>query len=104
MATPRSTHLHTAKNLLRYLSGTIYLAICFRRLLALEGVIGLLSPVGFANSNFTGDLATLRSTYGYLTKLVSGIVSWKSKRVTIIVLFTTKAETDTLTKAIREVQ
>ncbi|KAK2066323.1 hypothetical protein P8C59_000152 [Phyllachora maydis] len=63
-----------------------------------------LVPIGFSNSDFTGDKATSKSTYGYLYKLAGGPISWKTKRATTIALSTLEAETDRLTEAIREVQ
>ncbi|KAK2074172.1 hypothetical protein P8C59_008399, partial [Phyllachora maydis] len=60
--------------------------------------------IGFSDSDFTGDKATSKSTYGYLYKLASRPISWKTKRATTIALSTLEAETDGLTEAIREVQ
>ncbi|KAK2075449.1 hypothetical protein P8C59_009577 [Phyllachora maydis] len=63
-----------------------------------------LVPIGFSDSDFVGDKATSKSTYGYLYKLAGGPISWKMKRATTIALSTLEAETDGLTEAIREVQ
>ncbi|KAK2066954.1 hypothetical protein P8C59_000732 [Phyllachora maydis] len=63
-----------------------------------------LVPIGFSNSDFIGDKATSKSTYGYLYKLAGRPISWKTKRATTIALSTLEAETDGLTEAIREVQ
>ncbi|KAK2068852.1 hypothetical protein P8C59_003468 [Phyllachora maydis] len=63
-----------------------------------------LVPIGFSNSDFTGDKATSKSTYGYLYKLAGRPISWKTKRATTIALSTLEAETNGLTEAIREVQ
>ncbi|KAK2069088.1 hypothetical protein P8C59_003695 [Phyllachora maydis] len=63
-----------------------------------------LVPIGFSDSDFAGDKATSKSTYGYLYKLASRPISWKTKRATTIALSTLEAETDRLTEAIREVQ
>ncbi|KAK2072714.1 hypothetical protein P8C59_007051 [Phyllachora maydis] len=62
-----------------------------------------LVPIGFSDSDFAGDKATSKSTYGYLYKLAGGPISWKTKRATTIALSTLEAETDGLTEAIREV-
>ncbi|KAK2068886.1 hypothetical protein P8C59_003502 [Phyllachora maydis] len=59
-------------------------------------------PIGFSDSDFTGDKATSKSTYGYLYKLAGRPISWKTKRATTIALSTLEAETDGLTEAIRE--
>ncbi|KAK2071811.1 hypothetical protein P8C59_006206 [Phyllachora maydis] len=63
-----------------------------------------LVPIGFSDSDFTGDKATSKFTYGYLYKLAGRPISWKTKRATTIALSTLEAETDRLTEAIREVQ
>ncbi|KAK2068790.1 hypothetical protein P8C59_003411 [Phyllachora maydis] len=63
-----------------------------------------LVPIGFSDSDFAGDKATSKSTYGYLYKLAGRPISWKTKRATTIALSTLEAKTDGLTEAIREVQ
>ncbi|KAK2068625.1 hypothetical protein P8C59_003257 [Phyllachora maydis] len=63
-----------------------------------------LVPIGFSDSDFTGDKATSKSTYGYPYKLASRPISWKTKRATTIALSTLEAETNGLTEAIYEVQ
>ncbi|KAK2074608.1 hypothetical protein P8C59_008802 [Phyllachora maydis] len=63
-----------------------------------------LVPIGFSDSDFAGDKATSKSTYGYLDKLAGRPISWKTKRATTIALSTLEAKTDGLTEAIREVQ
>ncbi|KAK2070637.1 hypothetical protein P8C59_005114 [Phyllachora maydis] len=63
-----------------------------------------LVPIGFSDSDFAGDKATSKSTYGYLYKLASRPISWKTKRATTIALSTLEAETNGLTEAIHEVQ
>ena len=108
---PLSCHLNAAKTLLRYLKGTKDLAINYGVLLT-----GLISdiikdipydpllPLGFSDSDFASDKVTSKSTYGYLFTVAGGPVSWKSKRSSIIALSTMEAESDALTKAIRETQ
>ncbi|KAK2066414.1 hypothetical protein P8C59_000238 [Phyllachora maydis] len=63
-----------------------------------------LVPVGLSDSDFTGDKATSKSTYGYLYKLAGRPISWKTKRATTITLSTLEAETNRLIEAIRKVQ
>ncbi|KAK2068522.1 hypothetical protein P8C59_003156 [Phyllachora maydis] len=63
-----------------------------------------LVPIGFSDSDFAGDKANSKSTYGYLYKLAGRPISWKTKRATTITLSTLEAETDGLIEAIREVQ
>ncbi|KAK2069722.1 hypothetical protein P8C59_004276 [Phyllachora maydis] len=61
-----------------------------------------LVPIGFSDSDFIGDKATSKSTYGYLYKLAGRPISWKTKRATTIALSTLEAETDGLIEAICE--
>ncbi|KAK2068854.1 hypothetical protein P8C59_003470 [Phyllachora maydis] len=63
-----------------------------------------LIPIGFSDSDFIGDKATSKSTYGYLYKLAGRPISWKTKRATTIALPILEAETDGFTEAIRKVQ
>ncbi|KAK2074411.1 hypothetical protein P8C59_008619 [Phyllachora maydis] len=63
-----------------------------------------LVPIGFSDSDFTGDKATSKSTYSYLYKLAGSPISWKTKRATTTALSTLEAETNRLTEAIRKVQ
>ncbi|KAK2070919.1 hypothetical protein P8C59_005380 [Phyllachora maydis] len=63
-----------------------------------------LVPIGFSDSDFAGNKATSKSTYGYLYKLAGRPISWKTKRATTIALSTLEAKTNGLTEAIREVQ
>ncbi|KAK2066277.1 hypothetical protein P8C59_000108 [Phyllachora maydis] len=63
-----------------------------------------LVPIGFSDSDFTGDKAISKSTYSYLYKLASRPISWKTKRATTITLSTLEAKTDRLIEAICKVQ
>ena len=108
---PLSYHLNAAKNLLRYLKGTKNLAINYG--IPLTGPISdivkdipynPLLPLRFSDSDFTSDKITNKSTYGYLFTMAGGPVNWKSKRSSTITLSTIEAESDALTKAIRETQ
>ncbi|KAK2067955.1 hypothetical protein P8C59_001654 [Phyllachora maydis] len=58
-----------------------------------------LVPIGFSDFHLAGDKATSKSTYGYLYKLASGPISWKTKRATTIALSTLETETNGLTEA-----
>ena len=104
-----SCHLNAVKNLLRYLKGTKDLVISYG--VPLTGFISdivkdipydLLLPLGFSDSDFISDKVISKSIYGYLFIVAGGLVSWKLKRSSIIVLLTMEAESDALTEAIRE--
>jgi hypothetical protein len=48
--------------------------------------------VGFADSDWGGDLTTRRSTTGYLFTLAGAAISWSSKRQPTVALSSTEAE------------
>jgi len=96
---PLQTHLNAGKNLLKFLSGTEKLAICYGR----KGLTSDLQPIGYCDSDFAGDRESFRSTYGYVFKFAGGPISWKSKRATTVVLSTLEVETDVFIEGIREV-
>ncbi|KAK2069299.1 hypothetical protein P8C59_003891 [Phyllachora maydis] len=131
---PIKSYLNAAKNLFKYLNSTKDYSICFSyngntvadlgpklsnssntttKLIDSRNSKGSsrtsiinssLVPIGFSDSDFAGDKATSKSTYGYLYKLAGRPISWKTKRATTIALSTLEAETNGLTEAIREVQ
>ena len=61
-----------------------------------------LLPLGFSDSDFTSDKVINKSIYGYLFIMAGGPVSWKSKKSSTIALLTMEAESNALTKVIRE--
>ncbi|KYK58962.1 hypothetical protein DCS_00089 [Drechmeria coniospora] len=93
-----SLQLSAGKNLLRYLKGTIDLAICYWSKLTTPNLSG------YSDSDFAGDLDSSKSTYGYLFTLAGGPICWKSKRASTIALSTVEAESDALLEAIRELK
>src|SRR6266566_3085084 len=96
---PFQTHLNAGKNLLKFLGGIEELAICY----GCKGLTNGLQPIGYCDSDFTGDRESSKSIYGYVFKFAGGPISWKSKRASTIVLSTLEAETNALTEGIREV-
>ena len=97
MQTPSKNHLNAAKSLLRYLNQTKNYYIEYNSK-------GNLIPKGFFDSDFAGDKASSKSTYGYLFKISGGPVSWKSKKGSTVCLSTTEAEYTALTEATKEVE
>ena len=104
-----SYYLNAVKNLLRYLKGIKDLVINYGvPLISLISDIikdilyDPLLPLRFSDSDFTSDKVISKSIYGYLFIVAGGLVSWKLKRSSIITLSTMEAESDTLTKVIRE--
>ena len=106
---PLFCHLNTVKNLLRYLKGTKDLVISYGVPLTspISNIVkdipyDPLLPLGFSDSDFTSNKVTNKSTYDYLFIMAGGLVSWKSKRSSIITLSTMEAESDALTEVICE--
>lgn len=85
MAKPTELHLMAAKRILRYLKGTIGLGVFDKK----GGCEGL---VGYADSDYTGDIEDRKSTSCYVFMLGSGAVAWSSKKQPIVTLSTTEAE------------
>lgn len=96
---PTIAHLTAAIGLLGYLKGTKDLAISYK---GIPEPLKLTQPLGYSDSDFSGDRTTSKSTYGYLYLMANGPVSWKSKRSSTIALSTLEAESDALLEAIRE--
>ena len=67
LSQPSITHLNAAKNLLRYLAGSINLVVILGKDTDLE-------PKGFTDSDFAGSKDS-KSTYGYLFKIAGGPIS-----------------------------
>ena len=76
-------HWMAAKNVLRYLKGTLGYAICYD---------GCTSIAGFTDSDWAGDIYTRKSTNGYIFKAGNAAVSWKSKLQSVVAHSTLEAE------------
>lgn len=81
----KEMHLQAAKRILRYLQGTTYYGLFYKK--------GEKSNLfGFTDSGYAGDIDDRRSTSGYVFMLGSGAVSWSLKKQPIVTLSTTEAE------------
>jgi hypothetical protein len=85
MGKPTELHLLAAKRILRYLKGTTGLGILYKK-------GGDERLVGYADSNYAGDLEDRKSTSGYVFMIGSGAVAWSSRKQPIVTLSTTEAE------------
>jgi hypothetical protein len=72
LARPYIEHLKVAKNLLRYLLGTKFLAIIYRG--DPKGIASK-SLISYYNSDFARDKKTSKLTYAYLFKLANKPIS-----------------------------
>ncbi|KAK2987941.1 hypothetical protein RJ640_003419 [Escallonia rubra] len=84
MQAPKKPRLEAARRILKYLQGTIDFGIMYRR--------GGYKINGFCDADYARDKSTRRSTTGYCFNLISGAISWCSKRQPTVSLLTTEAE------------
>jgi len=78
-------HWKAVKKVLRYLQGTKYHMLTYRRFDHLE-------VIGYSDSNFTGCVDTRKSTLGFVFLLAEGVVSWKSAKQSVVAASTMEAE------------
>ena len=81
---PTAEHWIAAKRILRYLRGTINMA------LVLGGFECKLQ--GLSDADWAGDVNDRKSTTGFVFTLGAGAISWKSRKQTTVALSTTEAE------------
>ena len=92
---PTEAHLTAVKRILRYLKGTINLALKYK-----EDETN--SLIGYSDADWAGDLDDRYSTTGNLFLLAGGAVSWVSKKQHVVALSTTEAEYIALSLAAQE--
>jgi len=85
MATPRSTHFSTVLRILRYLNGTLFHGLHFSSKSPLE-------LHAYTNANWAGDPTDRRSTTGYCFLLDTFLISWPSKKQSVVARSSTEAE------------
>ena len=85
MAAPRSPHYATVLRILRYLKGTIFdgLHFSFHSSLTLQAYLDV---------DWAGDLTDRRSTTGYCFLQGDSLISWRSKKQTVVARSGTEAE------------
>jgi hypothetical protein len=84
MQSPTERDLLNAKRVLRYVKGSLDLALLYP-------AGGGIEMKSYADSDFAGDIKTRKSTSGNLI-IIGGPVSWKSERQHIVALSSTEAE------------
>ena len=85
MSNPSAEHLTYAKQVLRYLAGTVDLGIMFQR----DAVESL---HGYCDADYAGDLEKRKSTSGFVFIRAGGAVSWSSKLQSTVAQSTCEAE------------
>jgi hypothetical protein len=96
LSKPRQTHMTAAKNILRYLKGTINYGLCISNEIDYK-------LTSYTDANYARDLDTRRSTYGIIHKLGNSPIEWSSKRQPTVALSTTEAEYRVLSKAAKDI-
>ncbi|KAE8727554.1 putative ribonuclease H protein [Hibiscus syriacus] len=97
MHDPGEGHWQAVKWILRYLRQTVDVGLVFEQDEALGQCV-----VGYADSDYAGDLDKRRSTTGYLFTLAKAPVSWKFTLQSTVALSTTEAEYMAVSEAVKE--
>jgi hypothetical protein len=82
---PRHVHLVAAKNVMRYLKGTLDYGLSY------DGDHNF-TLSGYTNSDWVGSVSDRKSTLGCCFSLGSTMISWQSRKKSSIALSTTEAE------------
>ena len=94
-ANPTQSHLTAAKRILRYLKGTAYLGLSYKK--CADGNL-----IGYSDADWAGDVDDRHSTSGNVFLLAKGAVSWLSKKQATVALSTAEAEYVALSAATQE--
>ena len=92
---PTELQWQGVKRLLRYVIGTIKHGICFKADHSLE-------PLGYVDADWAGDVATRKSTSGYMFVMAGGAISWCSRQQEVVALSSTEAEYISLCTGVKE--
>ncbi|PKU78069.1 putative mitochondrial protein [Dendrobium catenatum] len=84
METPTTSHLKTAKRILRYIKGTIHFGLLYSS-------SNDFRLVGYSDSDWAGDMDDRKSTTGYVFFMGDTTFTWMSKKQPIVRLFTCEA-------------
>lgn len=85
MAAPRSIHFTVVLCILRYIKGTLGHGLQFSSQ-------SFLVLFGFSDADWAGDLTDRRSTIGYCLYLGNSLISWRSKKQTVVSCSSTESE------------
>ncbi|KAH9740738.1 retrovirus-related pol polyprotein from transposon RE2 [Citrus sinensis] len=96
LAAPTVLHWQSCKRLLRYLQGTAHFGLQFHH-------SGSLNLTAYSDADWGSDPDDRRSMGGYCMFLGSNLVSWSSKKQTLISRFTAESEYRALASATSEV-
>ena len=85
MHNPRKVHLQVAHRILQYLKGTLGRGILFKR-------NGNMTLEAYTDANYVGSIVDRRSTTRYCTFLGGNLVTWKSKKQSVVARSSAEAE------------
>jgi hypothetical protein len=85
MSAPRSTHYATVLRILRYVKGTMFHGLHFSSHSSLE-------LWAYSDADWAGDPTDRRSTTGYCFLLRTSLISWRSKKQSVVARSSTEAE------------
>ncbi|XP_022154318.1 uncharacterized protein LOC111021613 [Momordica charantia] len=89
MHAPFSSHLITAKRVLRYINGSLHVSLLFKKGGSVDEALRLRA---FSDSDWAGDPSYRRSTTGFVVFLDSNPISWAVKKQTTVSRSSTEAE------------
>lgn len=95
MSAPRTTHYAAVLRILRYIKGTLFHCLHF----------SFTSPLqlrAYSDSDWAGDPTDRRSTTGYCFFLGNSLISWRSKKQTVVARSSTEIEYRALADATSE--
>jgi len=95
MHQPKEIHLQAALRIVQYLKGTPGRGILFER----NGSVGL---EAYTDADYAGSIVDRRSTTGYCTFLGGNLVTWKSKKQSVVSRSSAKAEFRAMAQGICE--
>ena len=95
LSAPRSPHYAAVLRILRYIKGTLYHGLHFSAHSSLE-------LRAYSDADWAGDPTDRRSTTGYCFFLGDSLISWRSKKQTVVARSSTEAEYRALADATQE--
>ena len=76
MQSPSDMHFRCEKRVLRHIQGTLDHEILYSK--------GSVQLIGYTDADWVGSDKEMRSIYGACFTLVSGVITWHSKRQTVV--------------------
>lgn len=95
---PSIEHIMAVKRVFRYLKGTRYLGIVYSK----QKKLNDLNIIGYCDADYAGDIASAKSTSGYIFYIANAPFMWKSKLQSIIAQSSTESEYIAINLAAKE--